>query len=289
MNKEVFMLPTIRFTPEENASESVNPDTLLVASELFRVHGFLLLENIFSPDFIKKLHATFIKRYRHYSRDGEFPDALPLGDKRHMITVELKPPFNTPLLYANPFAFPIIKQVLGQDCILGGFGAAVSLPGAADQYVHKDHPRLFSHAVDKLIPSYAVTMMVPLVNLTDINGTTRVWTGSHLEIDEALESIDPEELHVPIGSCYLMDYSRLLHQGTANHSKEVRPIMYNLYSYPWFRDSKVYSRQPEIQISSKEYKKVPKAYRSLFSIAEIDRTTSETEDRRRRTGERQSA
>jgi len=235
------MIPTIRFMPEEYASESVHQDTLLVASELFRVNGFLLLENIFSPDFIKTLHASFIKRYRHYSGDGEFSDALPLGDKRHMITVELMPPFNTPLLYANPFALPIIKQILGEDCILGGFGAAVSLPEAADQSVHKDHPRLFNHAVDKLIPTYAVTMMVPLVNLTDTNGATRVWAGSHLEIDEALESIEPEDPHVSIGSCYLMDYSRLIHQGVANHSKEVRPIMYNLYSYPWFRDSKVYS------------------------------------------------
>jgi len=40
------MIPTIRFTPEENANETVHQDTLLVASELFRVNGFLLLENI---------------------------------------------------------------------------------------------------------------------------------------------------------------------------------------------------------------------------------------------------
>jgi len=269
------MIPKIRFTPEEYASESVNPDTLLIASELFRVNGFLLIENVFSPDFIKHLHASFVKRYRHYFYDATFPDALSLGDKRLQITVELEPPFNTPLLYANPFVFPIIKQILGLDCILGAFGAVVSLPDAAEQSPHKDHPRLFNHAVDIHIPSFAINMMLPLVNLNDINGTTRVWRGSNIASDEAIENIDPEDPHVPIGSCYIMDY-RLLHQGTANRSKEVRPILYNLYSYPWFRDSVNYKNQSKIQTSSEEYKKVSEAYRSLFSIANIDRSVPES-------------
>jgi len=277
------MTPTIRFTPEEHASESVNPDTLLVASELFRVNGVLFLQNILSPKFIKTLHASFIKRHRHYFYDRKFRDALPLGDKRLQITVKLQTPFNTPLLYANPLVFPIIKQILGVDCILGAFGAAVSLPGAEDQSVHKDYPRLFHQPVDTLIPSFAISMMIPLVNLNDINGTTRVWRGSNIASDEGIKCIQSEDPHVPIGSCYLLDY-KLLHQGTANRSKKVRPILYNTYCRPWFRDSINFRIQPTVQTSSKEYKKVSEAHRGLFSIAEIGRKRSETEDRRRQTG-----
>ena len=189
--------------------------------------------------------------------------------------MELQAPFNTTLLYANPLVFPIIKQILGEDCILGGFGAAVSLPGAADQSVHMDHPRLFNHAVDILNPCVAINMMVPLVNLTDINGTTRVWRGSHIASDEAIDNIEPEDPHVSIGSCYLIDY-RLSHQGIANRSKEVRPIMYIVYSRPWFRDTVNYRKQPRIQTSSEESKKVPEAYRSLFLIAYIDHSVAES-------------
>jgi len=215
------------------------------------------------------LHASFLKRYRHYFYDRKFPDALPLGNKRLQITVKLQAPFNTPRIYANPLVFPIIKHILGPDCILGAFGAAVSLPGAEDQSVHKDYPRLFDKAVQPLIPTFAISMMIPLVNLNDISGTTRIWRGSNIASDEAIESIESEDPHVPIGSCYIFDY-KLLHQGTANRSKKVRPILYNTYSRPWFRDSINFRIQPNVQTSSKEYKKVAEAHRGLFATAEID-------------------
>ena len=273
------MTPTIRFTPEEHGSETVQPDTLLIANELFRVNGFLLLQNVFSKRLIKTFQAGLVKRYSRYFHNRKFRDALPLGDKRHQITVKLQGPFNTPLLYANPLVFPIIKQILGPDCILGAFGAAVSLPGAEDQHVHKDHPRLFDRTVDTVIPSFAVSMMIPLVNLNDLNGTTRVWRGSNIASEEGIKSIEAEDPHVSIGSCYLMDY-KLLHQGTANRSKKIRPILYNTYSRPWFRDSINFRMQPKVQTSSKEYKKVAEAHKSLFSIAEIDHERPKTGDRR---------
>ena len=108
-------------------------------------------------------------------------------------TLVLRPPFNTPLLYANPLVFPIIQQILGRDCILGGFGAVFSLPGAPNQNVHRDFPGLFDRSVDILIPSFAINLIVPLVELNDLNGTTRVWTGSHIASERAEESVDCEE------------------------------------------------------------------------------------------------
>jgi hypothetical protein len=67
-----------------------------------------------------------------------------------------------------------------------------------------------------------------------------------------------------VGDCLLVDY-RLLHMGMANRSDNVRPILYNIYQRPWFRDSKNYAKQEPILISDDEYAKIPAQHRRLFS------------------------
>jgi ectoine hydroxylase-related dioxygenase (phytanoyl-CoA dioxygenase family) len=98
-----------------------------------------------------------------------------VGDKRILVPVEVSGLFNTPHLYANPFVFPLAQDILGEECILGSFGAVAALPGAEDQHTHRDHPFLFQEeAIDTAMPAYAVTVIVPLVDVNEHHGTTRV-------------------------------------------------------------------------------------------------------------------
>jgi len=55
-----------------------------------------------------------------------------------------------------------------------------------------------------------------------------------------------------------------LHAGKANLSANPRPILYNMYCRPWFRDSRNYRLQRPIQISRDEYFRIPEEFRSLF-------------------------
>jgi ectoine hydroxylase-related dioxygenase (phytanoyl-CoA dioxygenase family) len=104
-------------------------------------------------------------------------------------------------------------------------------------------------------------MLVPLVEMNESSGTTRTFMGSHRADFDKSAYQDPL---VPVGSCLLMDY-RLLHGGLANRSSKERPILYNVYCRPWFRDDLNFRRQSAIKISDEEFGRVPEALQNLFS------------------------
>ena len=129
------------------------------------------------------------------------------------------------------------------------------------------------------IPPYAVTMVVPLVDIDEQTGTTAIWEGSHKKSDDQnsedrfrllsrlMQEPDYSMAARPLprqGDVYLMDY-RVIHGGLANRSQIDRPILYVVYSRPWFRDGFNFGKQPSVSISSKQLKKVPKKFRGLFA------------------------
>jgi len=66
-----------------------------------------------------------------------------------------------------------------------------------------------------------------------------------------------------MGDCYFMDY-RLRHRGTPNQSSQPRPILYLVFTRPWFQDRKNYNKQPRLAIAPMEYEKISEEHRSLF-------------------------
>jgi hypothetical protein len=272
------MIPTIKFTSKEIAQDVADPSTVLNAYNLFKANGCLLLEKVFSSAYIKDLYSSFMERYNHYFYDKEYCDALKIGDKRFQITIEVKPPFNDPLLYAHPLIYPLIKMIfLNQQFKLGSFGAVISLPGAKQQHIHRDNPSLFEdEKVYGLLPSFAITMSVPMVDLNEFSGTTRLWIGSHLIPDWDLyiklkfesEKLPYEDPYLSVGDCLLMDY-RIQHAGLANQSEYVRPILYNSYFCPWYKDWINFDKQYPVLISETEYKNVPPKFKQLFMDAKI--------------------
>lgn len=264
----IARVPSLRFSPDEHESGAPAPQTLRDAVALFRQHGCIVLDNTFTADFIRQLHDRYLERYRHYFEDRSHGDALKIGPGRYQITVELKPPFNTPMIYANPLVFPIVGELLGPSCILGVFGSVLSLPGADAQHVHRDHPQLYDDdAVNAASPAFAVTMMVPMVALDERTGTTRMWVGSHLVPDVEARALPFDDPMVAVGGCVLFDL-RLMHGGLANTSEIVRPMLYNAYYRPWFVDSRNYTQQQALVMEEAEFNRMHRANRRLFVRAE---------------------
>ena len=253
--------------PASEHSEAVHE-----AAELFLEHGCVLLKSVLAPDYIAELHRAFVDTYQPYLEDREFPDALNVGTKRTQVTVAIEGPFNSPRLYANEFVLPVLKLVLGEQLIVGSFGAVVSLPGAPNQHSHRDHPNIYELPeadatepwVDIVLPPYALNAIVPLVPLNAANGTTHLWLGSHLVPKSKAMQMPDVDPFADIGDCLLVDY-RLMHAGNANRSANPRPILYNMYCRPWFRDSRNYRQQRPIKISREEYLRVPQEFRHLFN------------------------
>lgn len=265
------MIPTIEFTEAEVESGNLTSEHLQKAITEYKDAGCLLLKNVFNPSYVKTLNDSFVKKYSKYLEDKEHKDALQVGDKRFMVSLKVETPFNSPKIYANPLVMPIIEALLGDNCILNGYGSVVSLPGSEDQNTHYDHPFLFDDdELDPLLPSYAITAIVPLVDITEETGATVMVKKSHrlpsdLKPEHGAEPVYP---FTSTGSVILMDF-KLRHAGMANRSDKVRPIMYNIYSRPWFRDSSNYGKQPDVEISKKELVKVPDQYKRLFQFAKV--------------------
>ena len=263
------MIKSIEFT-EEEINAGISNNTLKQAISIYNDDGCLLLKNVFSEGYINNLNTSFKKKYSRFFKNKVHENALEVGNQRFMVTIKMETPFNSHKLYANTLVFPIIKALLGEECILNGFGSVISLPGALDQDPHYDHPPLFKENIEvsAKIPSHAITMIVPFVELNQQTGTTVMMPKSHCYPQDitANYGLTYDFPLAPLGSVLLMDY-RLKHYGMANRSEIVRPIMYNIYSRPWFRDYVNYEKQPPLEISKKDYLKIPDEYKHLFLFA----------------------
>ena len=272
-NEASNLIPIIKLPENIPQQELSNPDLIKISQNYFNENGVLQVNNLFSQELINNLYQSFSNKYKKYFDYKEYADSLEVGDKRRMITVDVKDEFNNPDLYANPYLLNLMQKVLGEELILGSYGVVIALPGAEHQHVHRDHPSLFDdETIDVRLPSFAVTAVIPLVDLTEETGSTRVWKGSHRR-ERSQKEFKMNASDVPYmstGSCYLMDY-QLVHGGTANISDVVRPILYLIYYRSWFREIVNFEKQDRINITSAEYQKVPDRYKFLFSDLSVSK------------------
>jgi hypothetical protein len=244
------------------------------AAALYKENGCLVIHDVFPKPFIQKLNEAFVERYATKGPEALEESCLKVGDKRMMVTIEMKAPFDDPFLYANPIVEPLLTELMEGDCVINGFGGVVSFPGARPQPPHRDHPYLFGGPdsdgkLDAELPPFAITMVVPLVDITIAVGPTALWEYSHRSggsVGRALTSLRAGLPLVPTGDVYLMDY-RLVHGGMPNGSALPRAIMYVIYSRTWFRDTVNYTKQDAIIISREDYARVREEHRRLFKLA----------------------
>jgi ectoine hydroxylase-related dioxygenase (phytanoyl-CoA dioxygenase family) len=272
-------VPTLDAQAIELPASIKTSPILQEAVELFLQHGFLLIRNAFEPAYVQKLHDEFTAGYRDYFDARTYDDALDLTERRTMVTIKLEGAFNSVDFYAPPKIFPLLEFLLTRKLILAAMGCVISLPGSRDQGRHRDYSNIYDPGfnypgVETLIakaPPYAITLGLPLVPITERTGCTRVWPGSHLR--RTIKN-DPNlgagvEFVADLGTCYLFDY-RVLHLGVANTSDIPRPLIYNIYARPWFRDTVNYSKQPPIDVTPEQVFDLPERYQRLFSWALVD-------------------
>ncbi len=259
---------------KKNGGHSIASETVARANQLFQSHGALWIKNVFDPELIETLAQAFDQRYTSRPVSELKKRYAIVGDHRFMITIRVESPFDDPSLFDNSLLMPILEGLLGKQCLISSFGSVVTFPGADPQPIHFDHPPLFESEIECIgLPPYAITLVVPLVDLDHQTGSTAIWEGSHRELGarQRLSGLmtDPDwdGATIPFakkGDVYLMDY-RVIHGGTANRSEHSRPILYIVYSRPWFCDSFNFSDQPPIDISKSQLKSLPKRLRRLFA------------------------
>ena len=247
-----------------------------LAANIFDQQGAVWMEGLLDRDFVAEMAARYRNKYSTLSESKLRRRHAMVGDRRFMITLDLKGEFNSPALYANPTILDLLTGFLGDQFLISSFGSVIAFPGAENQSVHCDYPPLFeSEQITRSLPPHAVTLVVPLIDINEETGATAMWLGSHrregargeLERLSSSQSLEgSHSLHPKMGDMFLMDY-RLIHAGTANRSSQARSILYIVYSRPWFREDLNFSEQAPIKLSSKQFKKIPKPLRYLFAAS----------------------
>lgn len=229
--------------------------------------GYVVLRERFHPKVIEALSDQFVQLYSEYLSPSPPQDALFVGIKRLQVTVEVAGAFNDLRLYADELVLATMTQLLGSRLVISDITCVVSLPGAPEMGIHCDG-RIFEQLpIANLLPPHAIGLLIPLVSFNHLTGTTRVWPGTHRKQHTQSPSemaegyIDPE---FEPGDCMLMDY-RLMHQGNANRSDIVRPLLYVNYAAPWYFDSNNFTKQVQLSMTEEEFLRVPGEFQSLFA------------------------
>ena len=258
------MLMRITRSDAEVKSGTFGSETLQESSRCLRAEGVLILEDIVSPALIQEARKAFIQRYDRYLDGQKHHDAVQVGDRRLMITVDLEPPFENRALIANPWLLSVLKATFDDEVVLAAYGVVCSLPAAPRQHVHIDGSDLFPQAaINRVLPIVAVTVAIPLLEMNEIHGTTTLWPRSHRDGTLASTQIGDEPL-VREGSCVIWDY-RLLHGGTPNQSATPRPLLYMTYCRAWFLDHKNYQQQAPVRAPKGFLANLPHDLRRLLA------------------------
>jgi ectoine hydroxylase-related dioxygenase (phytanoyl-CoA dioxygenase family) len=217
-----------------------------------------------------RAREAFLEGYDRYLRADteEHADALLVGPLRHMITVRIEAPFDDELFLANAALLPLLGGVLGEGYVLASYGVVCSLPGAPEQNRHRDGGDLFPESpLDDLLPPCAITMAVPLLEMNELHGTTALWPGSHRST-KVRASGEPLVPVVREGAALLWDY-RLVHGGTANRSRQPRPLLYATYCRPWFHDHRNFHQQAPLAVAESVFARLSPKAQSLLARAKI--------------------
>jgi ectoine hydroxylase-related dioxygenase (phytanoyl-CoA dioxygenase family) len=254
----------MELTSQELQSQTLSPETLVLAVDLVRVNGYVVFERLLPKELTSALHAAFMRVFDAYVARTD-PNR---GANRFQMHLPFMAPFNEAAVITNPFALLIIDTLLGKDTVCHYFASDTPLPGSDYQAVHSDITLLFPETSLSL-PAYSIVVNIPLVDFTEENGPLEIWPGgTHLmpgrfDLAALAQKIPSQRVTMPAGSILIRDM-RAWHRGTPNRSDHARPNMALIYSRPWLKTS-----YPPIGIPTETYEALSERARQLFRFENI--------------------
>ncbi|MCE2746041.1 MAG: SAM-dependent methyltransferase [Burkholderiales bacterium] len=256
-------------TEEKKNSLSVSisdPEVEKKAKALLDVEGAVLFEGMFPKALIDKTRETFLAHFEDLKK-SEMGQPNFVGNKRYTFPVRVVEPFNNPSLFANETMVKVLEESMGQRPIINAYGAVVTYPGANSQHVHREHPLLFTKDEHNcMLPNYAVTVLIPLVDLNPTLGGTQLWPRTHTTGLDASQEGPATVLYAQKGDALMFDY-RTFHGGMPCLAGELRVVLFITYSVPWFRDTLAFESHDALALSKDELECIPAQYRDLFRFA----------------------
>ena len=236
--------------------------------ENYAERGCVVIDRMFDPALIDAARGEYERQYEHFD-PANLPLHMNVGEGRLHLPLRLRGALLEPGIYAHPLLMMVLKSLLRTPFVIDNFTCVTALPGAGEQKVHRDHPMIFDEQgpVAASMPAYAITVAIPLIDLDEDTGTTKLFPGS-MGVMGAADGTPPqfdEEIcpYVPRGGCFMMDY-RLWHRGLPNRSDRDRPILYIVYAREWFTDIVNFKKHSRLVIDEEDAKAIPIEHRPMF-------------------------
>jgi hypothetical protein len=259
--------------------EPGNEAAIKQAVNQFAVDGFLHSRDVYPMSLVEEMAAALQTEYLDRGVDWIRERSLEIGyANRFMLTVTLRPPFDRVLLNGSAWMQSCLELLLGPDLVLQSFGAVCALPGTGLQHVHSDHPQLFPELgkLSHMLPTYAITMVIPLCDITPENGGTAIWPVSHAVKELPRNNDDSEDLtgsHIVMPArtdCVIWDF-RTRHCGLPNNSQQTRSYIYMTWCRTWFEDRQNFTSgiQVPLEIAEASFAAMDEKTRKMLPGASI--------------------
>lgn len=205
----------------------------------FRRDGYLAIADVFPPRRIAELLAHLKREYPASVGAAPPDDHFKVGNRRFITPIRFAAPFDCGDIAGHPLLGGLLNGILGAGWVFEAFGVTCSMPGAEAQHIHRDGGVLFPESgIDKVLPASAVTIMIPLVDMDEVSGSTMFWPGTHrmvLKQGEDAGQVEAVTPVIPAGGLALWDF-RVRHGGRPNLGSEPRPLLYFTACRPYWID-----------------------------------------------------
>ncbi|HET9622891.1 MAG TPA: phytanoyl-CoA dioxygenase family protein [Kofleriaceae bacterium] len=282
---------SIQISEEERRSGALSADHKKLGAMLLHGRGFVLLKNAVPEDLVTELRTVFRDIYAD-CKASKAPDTsreITIGaatgtkfwhrNARYRIFPQLTGPFRDRFILANPFAFAILRETLGDDLYCKSVSSDTCVKGALRQAPHRD-----LDFYDGARP-FGATVNIPLMHCGLHNGPLEVWPGgSHLwhgepffkfgvlpftqdgenpTVEALMEHVPSKKIELAPGDLLIRDPG-MWHRGTPNPTDEPRTMLTTSY----FRSSFYYDYgDPLHNLDEAQFAALDPAIKPLFAYA----------------------
>ena len=231
----------MKISAAELQAQAMSEENLRIAVRTLKECGFVIIEDVVSPDWIDRIRRQCDETLQRYMR-AVSPEKRATMERTH--TAMFPPicsPFMDSVAIENPFAVQVTEAAIGPDFFCTFYNTNTQWPHSGGQQVHRDFDHLFpDHPI--ALPIIQVIVNIPLIDFTLGNGATEVWPGTHLIVDELpndREALEERAKYLPsvrttvsAGSIILRDM-RTWHRGMPNETEEIRTMLAMIYDRPF--------------------------------------------------------
>ena len=250
---------TVTLSPDDRISLSTT--STLQAAAILEEHGVVMLKGALPVEIVdvaaEAVDASYgMCREAVKARGVQLEEPFAFAEFYHRSKLRYDLQLATaatalpPSLLESPPWRPLLGTVLGDDHVNLFQGAVIAEPGAVEQQPHMDGSHLFQDThgyAQAQNPPHCLNVFVPLVDVTEDNGPTEFWPGSHvltqskttfakMRLGTARDMPPSVKLAGAKGDAIIFDY-RVIHRGRKNVAESSRPVLYLTSSRSWFRDA----------------------------------------------------